>query len=250
VTETYYNDLSPYYKFIYPDWEGSVKRQAAALDGVITEFFGHEVQHILDAACGIGTQSIGLAELGYTVTASDISHAEVEEARTAASKRGLNIEFQVADMRELRSAYQKQFDVVIACDNSVPHLLNDAEILRAFEQFHWCTERGGGCIISAHDYAKMKRSRKRLYPRLPHEISGERILMFDVWEFDGDFQEITTYVVEDKGQPTARTRVIRGGRCYCVTTARLRKLLTQAGFSDVKTLRDRFFQPLIVGVKE
>lgn len=250
MTEAYYNALAPYYKFIYPDWEASVKRQATALSSVIRELFGYNVQYILDAACGIGTQSIGLAQLGYTVTASDISPAEIQEARTETSKRGLNIEFYVADMRELWPIHQRQFNVVIACDNAVPHLLNDAEILIAFEQFHRCAKQGGGCIVSVHDYAKIKRSRKRLYPRLPHETSGKRILMFDVWDFDGDFQEITTYIVEDKGQPTAQTRVIRGGRCYCVTTAKLLKLLTQAGFSEVKMLRDRFFQPLIVGVKE
>lgn len=250
MTEAYYNALAPYYKFIYPDWEASVKRQATALGGVIREFYGHNVQHILDAACGIGTQSIGLARLGYTVTASDISPAEVEQARTEASKRGLNIEFYVADMRELWRIHQRQFGVVIACDNAVPHLLSDAEILLAFEQFYRCTEQGGGCILSAHDYANMKRSGKRVYPRLPHEISGKSILMFDVWKFEGDFHEITTYVVEDKGQLTAQTRVIRGGRCYCVTAAKLINLLTQAGFSKVKALRDRFFQPLIIGVKE
>lgn len=250
MIEAYYNALAPYYKFIYPDWEASVKRQASVLGGVIRELFGHNVQHILDAACGIGTQSIGLAQLGYTVTASDISLAEIQQARTEASKRGLNIEFYVADMRELWAVHQRQFNVVIACDNAVPHLLNDAEILLAFEEFHRCAEQGGGCIVSVHDYAKMKRGRKRLYPRLPNKTLGGRILMFDVWEFDGDFHEITTYVVEDKGQPTAQTRVIRDGRCYCVTTAKLRELLRQAGFTEVKTLRDRFFQPLIVGVKE
>lgn len=250
MNEAYYNALAPYYKFIYPDWEDSVKRQAMALDSVIREIWADNVQHILDAACGIGTQSIGLAQLGYTVAASDTSSAQIQLARAEASKRELNIEFCVGDMRELWQVHQRQFDIVIACDNAVPHLLSDAEILSAFEQFNRCTKQGGGCIISAHDYANMNRSQKRLYPRLPQDTSRECIVMLDVWEFDGDFHETTTYVVEDKGQPTAQTRVIRGGRCYCVSIAELEKLLAQAGFGEVRALRDRFFQPLVIGVKE
>jgi SAM-dependent methyltransferase len=35
---------------------------------------------ILDAACGIGTQSLALAALGYSVEGSDISSAEVARA--------------------------------------------------------------------------------------------------------------------------------------------------------------------------
>jgi hypothetical protein len=37
-----------------------VERQASILDGIIREYFGGNVKSILDAACGIGTQSIGL----------------------------------------------------------------------------------------------------------------------------------------------------------------------------------------------
>lgn len=250
VTEAYYNALAPYYKLIYADWEGSVKRQAAALDTVIREFFGHNICHILDAACGIGTQSIGLAQQGYTITASDISPAEVEQARADGSRRGLSIDFRVADMRQLWQAHQKQFDVVIACDNAIPHLLSDHEIRQAFEQFYQCTTPKGGCIISVRDYAKMEKGGQKFYPRLTHNLEDGRIVIFDLWEFDGDFYDITTYIVEDKAQPIANTQVIRGGRYYWVSIATLETLLTQAGFTRVKTLMDRFFQPLIVGMKE
>ena len=35
---------------------------------------------------------------------------------------------------------------------------------------------------------------------MTHEVVGGRIVIFDLWEFDGDFYDITTYVMEDKGQ--------------------------------------------------
>jgi SAM-dependent methyltransferase len=250
MIEDYYNQLAPYYKYLLQDWEASVTRQAGILAGVIGEFFGPAARRLLDAACGIGTQSLGLAQLGYEVTASDISAAEIALAQAEAAKRGLRLHFGVADMRELARAYPRPFDVVLACDNAIPHLLSEAEILRAFEQFYQCTTPDGGCLISVRDYASLaERSGRKLYPRTAHATPEGRVVIFDLWEFEGDFYDFTTYIVEDQNQATATTRVIRGGRYYCVTVAALERLLRQAGFRRVTTLPDRFYQPLLIGQK-
>ena len=247
--ESYYDHLAPYYKFMLEDWETSVNRQASTLDGIICEFFGPHVRNILDAACGIGTQSIGLAQLGYAIKASDISQPAVAEARAEAFRRGLHIDFGIADMRQLTRIYQQPFDLVIACDNAIPHLLSNSEIQLAFDQFHQCTVPGGGCIISVRDYSSIERVGRILYSRPTHKTPDGCVIAFDLWEFDQDFYDFTTYIVEDKGQPIATTHVIRGGRYYCVTIATLEDLLRQAGFQKITTLKDRFYQPLIIGIK-
>jgi 2-polyprenyl-3-methyl-5-hydroxy-6-metoxy-1,4-benzoquinol methylase len=59
------------------------------------------------------------------VTAADISAAEVERAGREAQDRGVAIRFSVADMRQAAAHHREQFDLVIACDNAVPHLLTD-----------------------------------------------------------------------------------------------------------------------------
>ena len=46
-------------------------------------------RRVLDCACGIGTQSIGLAQQGFQVTATDISAAAITRARTESQRRGL-----------------------------------------------------------------------------------------------------------------------------------------------------------------
>lgn len=154
-------------------------------------------------------------------------------------------------MRMLTQSYSQPFDVVIACDNAVPHLLGDAEIGQAFEQFYRCTTPSGGCILSVRDYASMERGGKKLYPRQAHETGDGRIVIFDLWEFDGDdFYDFTTYIVEDKGEAMASTHVIRGGRYYCVTLTTLERLLRQAGFQQVTIVRDTFYQPLLIGKKD
>lgn len=251
MTENYYNSLAPYYKFIYQNWDVSVQRQAEELDGVIRDFIGEKPKIVLDVACGIGTQSIGLAHLGYQVTSSDLSSAEVEQARKEALRYGVQIEFQVVDMRQVWEIYQRQFDVVIACDNSIPHLLSDAEILLAFKQFYQCTRSGGCCIITVRDYHQFERKnmQKQMSPRLVHQTDVGQIVMFDVWDFDGDTYEITTYIVDDVGRSEAKTKVLRGGKYYCVEIPVLEKLFHEAGFREVTTLRDRFFQPLLIAKK-
>ena len=249
MIKSFYDQLSPYYKYIFQDWNVSVNRQATILDGVIHEYFGKNVHSILDAACGIGTQTIGLAQKGYRLTASDISEGEIEKARLEASKRNLNIHFCAADMRTLQQAFQTKFDLVIACDNAIPHLLSDDEIRQAFEQFHQITAESGGCIISIRDYDAMERGGTKLYPRQVHDIPRGKIVVFDCWDFDGDFYDITMYIIEDTGQAIVRTNVVRGGRYYCVSISKLEMLMKDAGFKTVVTLRERFFQPLLIGLK-
>ncbi len=249
MTEKYYDQLAPYYKYIYQDWEASIKHQANILNRVIKEYFGEQVDDILDVACGIGTQTIGLAEIGYHMVASDISSKEIDQAKLEASNRGLQIEFDVVDMRDIQSKYKRQFDVILACDNAIPHLLNDADILSTFKGFCSCIVRNGGCIISVRDYADMERGGTRFYPRTVHVTNDKRIVIFDLWQFDGDYYDITTYIVEDNLNKPAKTVVSQGGKYYCITIVKLEKLLKKAGFSRVEILRDKFFQPLLLGVK-
>ena len=138
---------------------------------------------------------------------------------------------------------------MIACDNAIPHLLSDEEILQALREFHLCMTPAGGCLISVRDYANMERSGQKMNSSTVHATEDGKLLLFDLWEFDGDFYDFTTYAVLDKGDDGLETQVMRGGRYYCVTLPTLEKLMRQAGFKKIVTLRERFFQPLIIGMK-
>lgn len=251
MIKNYYDDLASYYKFIYPDWDRSVQRQAEMLESVLREYSGKNTETILDVSCGIGTQSIGLAELGYKVTACDLSSSEISIAQEEAIKRGVDIDFYVGDMRKVWDTFQRQYDVIISCDNSVPHLLSDEDILTAFQQFFRCTTPGGVCVLSVRDYEKMERNNTQIFmnPRLVHQVGNEQIVLFDVWKFDGDYYEITTYIIHDTGDAEVKTHVAHGGKYYCVKISTLDNLLHKAGYVEIHTLYDRFFQPLLVAKK-
>jgi SAM-dependent methyltransferase len=244
--EAFCDRLALIYHLIYPDWEASIRTQALALDSLIGEHWGEGKLRILDVACGIGTQTLGLAGLGHAVTASDLSPAAIERARVEAAKRGLAIDFSVADMRVLPARFREQFDLVIACDNAVPHLLSDGELLQAFEPMFVCTRPGGGCRLTVRDYDREERAGVQMKPSGARELGGKRDLIFQVWDFDGPCYDLAMDFVEDQGGPSCSARDVRS-RYYAVGTGTLLALLERAGFRDVQRLDGRFYQPVLLG---
>lgn len=242
----FYNDLAPLYHLVYSDWEASIAGQARVLDEIIREEVGVPPLRLLDVSCGIGTQSLGLAGLGYYVTASDLSPGAVERARREADRRGLAISFSVADMREAFEHHGGGFDIVLSADNSIPHLLSDADILRALKQLHECTLPGGICLISVRDYAAMELGGTQVHPYGLRREGDTRYVVLQLWEFSGEIYEVTMYFVEDRGDAVCRTRVLRT-HYYAVTIERLKELLRQAGFECIQRIDGRFFQPVIMG---
>lgn len=248
-TRDFYDALTPYYHLIFADWEASVANQARTLDGIIRSIGPAQAQTVLDAACGIGTQSIGLAQLGYTVTASDLSPSAVARAQRESNQRGLSIQCSVADMRAVHAHHQRTFDVVLACDNSIPHLLSDAEILSALEQFYRCVTPGGLCLISVRNYSALDMNTPvQMHPYGVRIVDGTRYVLFQVWDIRAPLYDTTLYVIEHRSgaQP-----IIHASKAayYAVPIATLSRLMEQAGFCDVQRLDGQFFQPVIVGRK-
>jgi len=246
--QNFYGGLSSFYHLIYPKWEESMRRQAGQLDSVIREVWGPNCRSVLDASCGIGTQALGLAALGYEVTGSDLSPEEIERAKLEAVARGFALEFHVCDMRHVFDHFAKQFDLVISCDNSVPHLLTDEDIRKALKQFLQSTRSGGGCIITVRDYSKEDVTRRQIKPYGSREYNGKRWSLSQVWEPGEGCYEVSMYLVEDEGGSEGHTHVFRT-RYYPILIPRLIELMREVGFQDVKRLDGRFFQPMIVGTK-
>ena len=227
-----------------------MRRQGAALDAILRERSRQPIQTVLDAACGIGTQALPLAALGYDVTGSDLSAAAIQRATQEADARGLSVQFSVADMREASDHHARSFDAVIACDNSVPHLLTDADILRAFEQFHDALAPDGLCVVSVRDYDALERGGVTVHPYGAHEADGVRYVLLQVWEWaggtDATHYDTTMYVIEhpSDGRPVVSAS---RGTYYAVPIPALCDLMERAGFEGVERLDDAFYQPVLVG---
>ncbi len=120
-----YDEFAPLYHLFFEDWDASVRRQGQQLSSILrSEWPYHE--SVLDVSCGIGTQAIALAMQGYRVRGSDIANQAIERAKVEAVARGQSIDFSTCDMRTAHAHHGTGYDLVISCDNSVPHLLSDA----------------------------------------------------------------------------------------------------------------------------
>ena len=241
-----YDEIASLYHLIYADWEGSIRRQAAALQGVLQEELGPGPWSVLDVSCGIGTQSLGLAGLGHEVTAADVSKASVRRAMQEARRRGLAIDFSVGDMRTCHERYDRRFDVVLSGDNAVPHLLTDADLLSAFRSFLACTRPGGVCLITVRDYEQESRDPTQFRPFGVRDTDTGRCLVFQTWDFDGDHYDLGQYFLQEREGRAPRVTVGRS-RYYAVGIAKLIALLEEAGFHAPRRIDGRFFQPILLG---
>jgi SAM-dependent methyltransferase len=248
TTKAFYDHLTPYYHLIYDDWDASIARQALALDKIIRAQ-GTPVRTVLDVACGIGTQALGLARLGYQVQAADLSPASVKRARREARQRALKIRFSVADMQDLEPWHGQGLDLVMACDNAVPHLLTDRQILKAFKQAGACLRPGGLALISVRDYQKEKEAGTLFKSYGSKLVDGTRTTLFQTRRFEGQRYELSFYVVQEREGQAPKTLVSQS-RYYAIGIPRLCQLMRQAGFKKVKRVDGAFFQPVIVGIRD
>jgi len=272
----FYDALAADYHLVYADWEASVERQGVQLDGVLREVLGRQADDpapggVFDAACGIGTQVLGLAARGWRVTGSDVSPAAVERARREVARRGLTAELSVADLRTACDHHGgRTFDAVIACDNSLPHLLTDEDLRTALVQLRFATAPGGVCVLSVRDYgaliAEGALDAPSLQPYGGRRVADREMSVFQEWtprpQPDGRLlYDLTIYLLEESA-PYIRNRATANPAdpaakvhprdavtttYYAVSTDRLLELMREAGFEGCRRLDGRFFQPLLVG---
>ena len=79
ITQKFYDSMASHYDKLFLDWKATTREQAILLQRIFQKYNFDELASVLDCACGIGTQAIGFATLGYNVTASDISNGEIAE---------------------------------------------------------------------------------------------------------------------------------------------------------------------------
>jgi 2-polyprenyl-3-methyl-5-hydroxy-6-metoxy-1,4-benzoquinol methylase len=168
TTTRFYDDLATYYDLIFQDWESSMSRQGEAITQLIRRELGPEHQPpeitVVDTSAGIGTQALPLALKGFRVTARDLSPDAIARLRSETAQRGLVMPSAVADMRALRSTVSEQFHVVLSFDNSLPHLLTDADLLTAFRELLSVLRPGGILLCSVRDYERIDRNATSTHP--------------------------------------------------------------------------------------
>jgi SAM-dependent methyltransferase len=267
---SFYDGLADEYHLMFADWRHSVHWQGEALDALIRRLAGPQASTVLDCACGIGTQAIGLARRGYQVTATDLSAAALARAIREAESFGLSLSGTVADFRVLEHAVDTRFDLVICLDNAISHLQEDADLVQATRSMRGRLNRGGLLLISIRDYdALLAPKPDRVEPGLPgvqvtQDAAGEsrpsgtmprvfpepggRRIAFQVWNWDAEGRSYAVeqfFVREAEGTFHVSHHV---SRFRALRRAELTTALEAAGFEEIRWHMSEdsgFYQPVV-----
>jgi SAM-dependent methyltransferase len=245
---SFYEQLAEAYHLLFEDWRVQVVDQGRILDRLLRRIVGDTSLSILDCACGIGTQAIGLALQGHVVTGTDLSPAAVRRARREAAGFGVEIPFEVASFTALDDRISGSYDVVLACDNALPHLIEDEAYRRAAGGMFAKTRPGGALLVSTRDYDRLQAEQPSFTPpRLLEGSAGRRIVM-QVWSWH---ESGTTYdfdLLILQRQPEGWMTSTYTG-CYRALRRReLEGFLRGAGYSGLRWYdpeESGYYQPIL-----
>jgi len=246
----FYDDLAADYHLIFPDWWTSATRQGGALTELFHRYGIDPPATVYDCTCGIGTQALPLAAAGFRVTGSDLSPAAVERARTEAAARGLEVSLSVADVRALPA---RRFDAVVSLDNSLPHLLTDADLAAAVRSVRACLGPGGLFLASTRDYDAILRDGTAGVPAAVHGTGAGRRIVGQAWEWAADRRtvEINIFVLRPGGD--SWTAAVHSTTYRALRRAELTAALRAGGFAEVGWLmpgESGYYQPVVVARAE
>lgn len=252
LNQKFYDELSDDYHLLFADWEEAMRQQALTLDQLIRKYAKRKTDTLLDCACGIGTQAIGLAQLGYNTTATDLSPKAIERAQQEAQQRHIkNISFATADFTRLATSLSETFDVVIACDNALPHLLTDEAMSLALKSIASTINMGGLFLASIRDYDALVNSRPASTLPVVKDHTAQRSIAFQVW----DWITPDTYTVNHftlKGQDRNYQTYLRKTTYRAYQRAALSILMSACGLTDIHWLLPEdsgYYQPIVIAYK-
>ena len=249
ITQTFYNDLAAQYDKLFLDWHSTTKEQAVILDKIFRNNGFDTSSKVLDCACGIGTQTIGLANFGYNLTASDISDGELAEARARSQKDNLHIVFKNADFCKLSETFSEQFGIIIAMDNALPHMLSKEALNSAIKSITGQIAEGGMFVASIRDYDALLKNKPPYSPPYIHKTENGQRVSFQTWTWNDDHYTLVQYIIDDE-----KTLQISKFQCEYRATKRqeLTDLLFDNGCKEVKWLfpdETDFYQPIVLAKK-
>jgi glycine/sarcosine N-methyltransferase len=243
-----YDDLAACYHLIFENWNVSIARQAGILGPLLEDACGKFPARILDAACGIGTQAIGLAMRGHFLAGSDLSEAAVARARLEAAARNLAIPLSTADMRDLSAVPGAPFDAVVIADNALAHLPSEDDILKAVTSAARKLGSGGVLLASIRDYDALTRERPAFHGPAFYEDDGCRRIVHQVWDWTAEDRYTMHLYITCETAAGWESRHFTSV-FHAVPRAMVNRALDQAGFSGSRWIEpgeSGYYQPMVL----
>ena len=247
--ESFYDGLAGEYHLIFGDWWSAGQRHSNIVATLLAAEGVDPPSAVLDCTCGIGTQALPLAAHGYCMTGTDLSGTSIARATTEADSRDIPIDLSVADVRRLPTQFDRRFKAVISCDNALPHLLNDEDLVAALCSIHRTLVKGGLFLASIRDYDTLRSERSKGIPPTIMGIHGSRHGYAQSWEWshDGSQIDISLFVLHET--PDAWSTSVHETTYRALLRAEMDAALVHTKFSQIRWLMPEvtgYYQPIVI----
>lgn len=138
------DDMTQYTKNGLKAWEEHV---------VSTYFLPHA--RVLDVACGMGREAFALYDLGFGVSAVDISQVVMQKAEQEAATTNRQIDFALTNGLDLPFP-NEHFDIVIMWAQAFGNIYGEDNQLHFLNECHRVLKKGGIISFSGHYYDYVK----------------------------------------------------------------------------------------------
>ena len=204
---------------------------------MLMERYGIGRGKVCECACGTGSLTIPLSQMGYQMTGVDLSPDMLFEASQKARKCGAMIPFVKQDMRTLH--LHRQMDAVLCTNDGVNYLKDAAELTDFFRAAYLAVREGGGLFLDLSTPYKLENILG------DHFIGDETEDIAYLWQ--NRFNRSHGYVdlnlaifVRQKDETYAR--IGEHQRQYAHSIQQLTGLMEAVGFTDVCFFADKKLQ--------
>jgi glycine/sarcosine N-methyltransferase len=158
----------------------------------------------------------------------------LEIARQNLTARGLDVPLSLGDLKELQP--QRSYDCVLSMGNSLPHEFGDDNLLRSLRRMHDALRAGGLCILHIENFDRLYQDGDRFIPSsFTHTERGTETFIFAIDYFEDLVVFNILSLIEEDGLRQFNVDVVEYNP---VSVAKMRALMTQAGFRDIDIYGD------------
>lgn len=228
-----YDDIAEIYRLFYKDYHVAVTHQGEEIAKALDICKIPRNARILDTSCGIGTQAIGLKLHGFNVSGIDLSPKSISQAHENAKEFGVDIDFQVGNLKDLDRIPADAFDVVLNCGNTLAHFLSTEDLYHAFKQAFRILRKKGVYINAFTDHREGIKTDDFLRDVTIYRDPTKKSMNFQLWTWLNlkKIYRCDDYtIIDNEGMNPELKKVSADFRIW--STQELEKVAQNSGFRE------------------